>query len=53
MTNAARDRLARTLRDDAQPAFSIELTARPDGLSLEVEDVGRPAGHPSRPAGLA
>ena len=37
MANAARDRLARTLRGDAQPAFSTELTARPDGLSLEVE----------------
>jgi hypothetical protein len=28
MATAARDRLARTLRGDAQTAFSVELTAR-------------------------
>jgi hypothetical protein len=32
MAIAARDRLARTLRGDAQTAFSVELTARPDDL---------------------
>jgi hypothetical protein len=30
MATAARDRLARTLRGDAQTAFSVELTARTD-----------------------
>src|ERR1700758_4322189 len=37
MVTAARDRLARTLRDDAQTAFSGELTAKTDVLSLEFE----------------
>jgi hypothetical protein len=41
MATAARDRLARTLRGDARTAFSVELTARPDDLSLEVEGFGR------------
>jgi len=36
MLTAARDRLARTLRGDEQTAFSVELTARTDDLSLEV-----------------
>jgi len=40
MATAARDRLARTLRGDAQAAFSIELTAKTDDLSLEVEGFG-------------
>ena len=38
---AARDRLARTLRGDAQTAFSVELAVRLDDLSLEVEGFGR------------
>ena len=41
MATAARDRLARTLRGDAQVAFSVELTARTDDLSLEVEGFGQ------------
>ncbi len=41
MATAARDRLARTLRGDAKSAFSAELTARPEDLSLEVEGFGR------------
>ncbi len=40
MATAARDRLARTLRGDAQAAFSVELTAKMDNLSLEVEGFG-------------
>jgi hypothetical protein len=40
MAMAARDRLARTLRSDAQTAFSVELTAKTDDLSLEVEGFG-------------
>jgi predicted 2-oxoglutarate/Fe(II)-dependent dioxygenase YbiX len=40
MATAARDRLGRTLRGDAQTAFSVELTARTDDLSLEVEGLG-------------
>src|SRR6266851_3208762 len=40
MATAARDRLARTLRGDAQTAFSVEMTARTDDLSLEVEGFG-------------
>ena len=40
MATAARDRLARTLRGDAQTAFSVELTAQTDDLSLEVEGFG-------------
>ncbi|OHV31532.1 MULTISPECIES: 2OG-Fe(II) oxygenase [Pseudofrankia] len=44
----ARDRLARTLRGDAEPAFGVALTARTDDLSLEVEGVG-PVAFPVRP----
>ena len=40
MATAARDRLARTLRGDAQAAFSVELTAKMDDLSLQVEGFG-------------
>lgn len=43
MATTARERLARRLRGDAQAAFSVELTARPDDLSLEVEGFGRVA----------
>jgi predicted 2-oxoglutarate/Fe(II)-dependent dioxygenase YbiX len=41
MATTASGRLARTLRNDAQTAFSVELTARTDGLSLEIEGFGR------------
>ena len=40
MAATARDRLARTLRGEAQSAFSVELTARTDDLNLEVEGFG-------------
>ena len=40
MATAARDRLARTLRGEAQAAFSVELTATTDDLNLEVEGFG-------------
>lgn len=40
MATAARDRLAGMLRGDAEPTFSVELTAWPDDLSLEVEGHG-------------
>ena len=40
MPTAARDRLARTLRGDAQSAFSVELAAMADDLNLEVEGFG-------------
>jgi hypothetical protein len=40
MATAARDRLARTLRGDAKTAFSVELAARTDDLSLAVEGFG-------------
>ena len=49
MVTAARDRLARTLRDDAETAFSVELTARMDDLSLAVEGFG-PVRFPVTPA---
>ena len=49
MATAARDRLARTLRGDVQTAFSVELTARTDDLSLEVEGFG-PVKFPVTPA---
>jgi hypothetical protein len=49
MATAARDRLARALRDDAQAAFSVELQARPDDLSLEVDGFG-PVRFPVTPA---
>jgi predicted 2-oxoglutarate/Fe(II)-dependent dioxygenase YbiX len=38
---AARDRLARTLRGDAQTAFSVEMAAKTDDLILDVEGFGR------------
>ena len=41
MATAARDRLARTLRSDAQTAFSVEMAAKTDDLSLDVEGFGR------------
>ena len=41
MATAARDRLARTLRGDVKSAFSAELVARADDLSLELEGFGR------------
>src|SRR5579863_10361648 len=41
MAPTARDRLGRTLRGEAQSAFSVELTAKTDDLSLEVEGFGR------------
>jgi 2OG-Fe(II) oxygenase superfamily len=41
MANAARDRLARTLRGEAKAAFSAELTSQPGDLSLDVEGFGR------------
>jgi hypothetical protein len=41
MATAARDRLARTLRGDAQAAFSVDLTARMADLSLQVEGFGQ------------
>ena len=41
MATAARDRLARTLRGDAQAAFSVDLTARTADLSLQVEGFGQ------------
>jgi hypothetical protein len=41
MATAARDRLARTLRGDAQAVFSVDLTARMADLSLQVEGFGQ------------
>ncbi len=49
MVTAARDRLARTLRGDAESAFSVELTARTGDLSLAVEGFG-PVRFPVTPA---
>src|SRR5437588_9074562 len=49
MATAARDRLARTLRGDAQTAFSVEMAAKTDDLSLEVEGFG-PVKFPVTPA---
>ncbi|ABW16450.1 2OG-Fe(II) oxygenase [Parafrankia sp. EAN1pec] len=40
MATVARDRLARMLRGDTETAFSVELTASTDDLSLEVEGIG-------------
>jgi hypothetical protein len=48
MVMAARDRMARTLRGDAKPAFSAELTARTEDLGLEVEGLD-----PDCPVGLS
>jgi predicted 2-oxoglutarate/Fe(II)-dependent dioxygenase YbiX len=41
MATAARDRLARTLRGNAQNAFSVEMAAKTDDLSLDIEGFGR------------
>ena len=41
MATAARERLARMLRGEAQAAFSVELTARTDDLNLHVEAFGQ------------
>ena len=49
MVTAARDQLARTLRGDAETAFSVELTTRTDDLSLTVEGFG-PVRLPVTPA---
>jgi len=49
MVTAARDRLARTLRGDAETAFSVEFTARTGDLSLAVEGFG-PVRFPVTPA---
>jgi len=49
MATAARDRLGKTLRGDAQTSFSVELTAKTDDLSLQVEGFG-PARFPVTPA---
>jgi len=49
MVTAARDRLARTLRGDAETAFSVELTARTGDLGLAVEGFG-PVRFPVTPA---
>ena len=49
MATAARDRLARMLHGDVKSAFSVELTARPDDLGLEVEGFG-PVKFPVTPA---
>jgi predicted 2-oxoglutarate/Fe(II)-dependent dioxygenase YbiX len=46
---AARDRLARILRGDAQTSFSVELAAKPGDLALEVEGFG-PVKMPVTPA---
>jgi hypothetical protein len=40
MATAPRGRLARTLRGHTKTVFSVELTARADDLSLEVEGFG-------------
>src|SRR6266567_317367 len=49
MATAARDRLARMLRGDVKSAFSVELTARPDDLCLEIDGFG-PVRFPVTPA---
>ena len=40
MATAVRDRLARTLRGDAQTAFSVELTAKTDDLTWRLRASG-------------
>src|ERR1700722_5293340 len=40
MATAARDRLGTRLRGGVKSAFSVELTARPDELRLEVDGFG-------------
>ena len=49
MVTAARDRLARTLRGDAETAFSVGFTASTGDLSLAVEGFG-PVRFPVTPA---
>jgi 2OG-Fe(II) oxygenase superfamily len=49
MVTAARDRLARTLRGDAEAAVSVGFTASPGDLSLAVEGFG-PVRFPVTPA---
>jgi predicted 2-oxoglutarate/Fe(II)-dependent dioxygenase YbiX len=49
MVTAARDRLARTLRGNAETAVSVELTTRTDDLALAVEGFG-PVRFPVTPA---
>ena len=49
MASAARDRLGKTLRGDAEPASSTERTVRMDALTLDVEGFGR-AKFPVTPA---
>jgi 2OG-Fe(II) oxygenase superfamily len=49
MATAARDRLGKTLRGDAEPASSTERTVRMDALTLDVEGFGR-ARFPVTPA---
>jgi hypothetical protein len=41
MVTAARDRLARTLRGDAETAFSVGFTASTGDLSLAVDGFGQ------------
>lgn len=49
MASAARDRLGKTLRGDAEPSSSTDLTVRTDALALDVEGFGR-AKFPVTPA---
>ena len=49
MASAARDRLGKALRGDAEPAPSTDLTVRMDALALDVEGFGR-ARFPVTPA---
>lgn len=49
MATAARDRLASTLRGEAAPAFSVEVTAPTEALSLDIEGYG-PLKFPVTPA---
>lgn len=49
MASAARDRLGKTLRGDAEAASSTELKVRMDALTLDVEGFGR-AKFPVTPA---
>ncbi|MGH3170201.1 MAG: 2OG-Fe(II) oxygenase, partial [Trebonia sp.] len=49
MPSAARDRLGKTLRGDAEPVSSTDLTVRMDALALDVEGFGH-AKFPVTPA---
>jgi hypothetical protein len=49
MASAARDRLGKSLRGEAEPASSTDLTVRMDALTLDVEGFGR-ARFPVTPA---